>query len=154
MSDSKSDGPQFDPSQIVEPPTSLRGILYRLGPGLIVAGSIVGSGELIATTATGAEAGFLLLWLILIGCVIKVFVQVELGRFTITSGRTAMDGLNSVPGPRAGKANWLVWFWFIMFLASLAQLGGIAGGVGQALAISVPLTGHGRMYKEYADEKT
>ena len=63
-----------------EPPTRLAGILRRLGPGLILAGGIVGSGELIATTKTGAEAGFWLLWLILIGCVIKVFVQIELGR--------------------------------------------------------------------------
>lgn len=46
------------------PPTNILGILGRLGPGLIIAGSIVGSGELIATTKTGAEAGFWLLWLI------------------------------------------------------------------------------------------
>ena len=50
------------------PPVTIPGILRRLGPGLIIAGSIVGSGELIATTAVGAEAGFVLLWLILIGC--------------------------------------------------------------------------------------
>jgi len=68
-------------------------------PGLIVAGSIVGSGELIATTATGAQAGFWLLWLILIGCVIKVFVQIELGRYSIVTGQTTMAGLNQVPGP-------------------------------------------------------
>ena len=65
---------------IETPPNSIGGILWRLGPGLIVAGSIVGSGELILTTKTGAQAGFWLLWLIVIGCLIKVFVQVELGR--------------------------------------------------------------------------
>ena len=36
------------------------------GPGMILAGSIVGSGELIATTRTGAEAHFDFLWLIII----------------------------------------------------------------------------------------
>ena len=46
-----------------EPPRDFWGILKQLGPGLIVAGSIVGSGELIATTLTGAEAGFWLMWL-------------------------------------------------------------------------------------------
>ena len=107
--------------------------MLRLGPGLIVAGSIVGSGELIATTATGAQAGFWLLWLILIGCVIKVFVQVELGRYAITEGKTTMDGLAEVPGPKiSGRGNWLTWYWFFMFMASMAQLGGIVGGVGQA----------------------
>ncbi len=129
--------------------------MTHLGPGLIVAGSIVGSGELIATTKTGAEAGFTLLWLILIGCVIKVFVQVEFGRYSIVNGRTTMDGLAEVPGPRiAGRGNWIVWYWFLMFLASIAQLGGIVGGVGQALAISIPLTQQGREFNEYSDAKT
>ena len=56
-------------SDIQAPPTTILGILKKLGPGLIIAGSIVGSGELIATTSTGAQAGFWLLWLIIIGCV-------------------------------------------------------------------------------------
>ncbi len=140
---------------IADPPRTLGGIFRSLGPGLIIAGSIVGSGELIATTVTGGEAGFSLLWLIVIGCVIKVFTQVELGRFTIVAGQTAMEGLNQVPGPRIGRrGNWLVWYWLAMFLASLGQLGGIVGSVGQALAISAPITEAGRSYNEYVDAKT
>ncbi|MDQ3333420.1 MAG: divalent metal cation transporter, partial [Planctomycetota bacterium] len=57
-----------------EPPASFGGILRSLGPGLIIAGAIVGSGELIATTKTGAQAGIALLWLIVVGCLVKVFV--------------------------------------------------------------------------------
>ena len=128
------------PSGIENPPTTLVGTLRRLGPGLIIAGSIVGSGELIATTKTGAQAGFTLLWLILIGCVIKVFVQIELGRYTISSGDTCLAGLNQVPGPRL-RVNWIVWFWVAMTLFGLAQLGGIVGGVGQAMALSFPIRG-------------
>jgi len=122
------------------PPRRVGGILVRLGPGLIIAASIVGSGELIATTKTGAQAGFWLLWLIIIGCVIKVFVQVEFGRYALSSGRATMPALNDVPGPRL-VVNWLVWYWLVMFICSLAQLGGIADGVGQSMAISVPITG-------------
>ncbi len=142
-------------SGILEPPVTIPGILKKLGPGLIVAGSIVGSGELIATTATGAQAGYYLLWLILIGCVIKVFVQVEMGRYAITAGKTTMSALDEVPGPRIpGRGNWLVWYWFVMFLASIAQLGGIVGGVGQALAISAPLTSAGTQYNAWAAAET
>lgn len=125
--------------EIQKPPTTKWGILRQLGPGLIIAGSIVGSGELIATTAVGAEAGFVLLWLIIIGCVIKVFVQIEFGRYTIMTGKTTLEGLNEVPGPRA-RVNWICWFWLIFTVVALAQLGGIIGGVGQALAIQKPLT--------------
>jgi Mn2+/Fe2+ NRAMP family transporter len=131
------------------PPTTIGGILSRLGPGLIIAGSIVGSGELIATTKTGAEAGFWLLWLIVVGCVIKVFVQVELGRDAVVHGKTTMEALSEVPGPAIrGRGNWLIWYYFLMFLASAGQLGGIVGGVGQALAISAPLTAEGRQFNE------
>jgi len=137
------------------PPTRLVGILQRLGPGLIIAGSIVGSGELIATTKTGAEAGFWLLWLILIGCVIKVFVQVEMGRYSVTTGKTTMDGLAEVPGPYLpGRGNWLIWFWALVFLATIGQVGGIVGGVGQALQISVPITEAGRQYNAQVDDET
>ncbi len=135
----------------IDPPTRLGSMLRCVGPGLIVAGSIVGSGELIATTKTGAEAGMSLLWLILLGCVIKVFTQIELGRYTLISGKTTLAALNLVPGPRVqGRGNWLVWFWILMWVASISQLGGIVGGVGQALAISVPLTSAGRDYNEHA----
>ena len=123
-----------------------------IGPGLIVAGSIVGSGELIATTKTGAEAGFSLLWLILLGCVVKVFVQIEFGRYAIVSGKPTLQALDEVPGPRVpGRGNWLVWYWVLMWLASISQLGGIVGGVGQALSISAPITQQGKQYNEMAD---
>lgn len=132
------------------PPTSVLGILSRLGPGLIIAGSIVGSGELITTTSTAGKAGFALLWLILIGCVIKVFVQVEFGRYSVVTGKTTMEGLNEVPGPRIHRlGNWLIWYWFFMFLSSLGQLGGIVGGVGQAMAICAPITQVQRDYNTY-----
>ncbi len=157
MSDQQANPPEErrDDRGPVSPPTTLPGILRQLGPGLIIAGSIVGSGELIATTATGAQAGFYLLWLILIGCVIKVFVQIEFGRYALITGKTTIYGMNEVPGPRiAGHGNWLVWFWLLMFLAGLAQLGGIVGGVGQALQISMPLTESGRRFNELLDAET
>lgn len=135
--------PSLDPrgnDDILSPPSSFFGIMSRLGPGLIIAGSIVGSGELIATTKTGAQAGITLLWLIMVGCVIKVFVQIELGRYTITHGETTLAALNQVPGPRL-KVNWIIWFWLVMMIFGIGQLGGIVGGVGQSLAATIPILG-------------
>ncbi len=134
--------PEFDQEAgagTLDPPRTFGGTLLQLGPGLVVAGSIVGSGELIATTKTGAQAGISLLWLILVGCLIKVFVQIELGRYSITHGQTTLNALNSVPG-KIGPFNWILWFWFLMMLAGIAQLGGIVAGVGHSLAISFPIT--------------
>lgn len=126
---------------MVRPPPQTPGqILRALGPGIIIAGAIVGSGELIATTKTGAQAGFWLLWLIVIGCVIKLFAQVEFGRYAISSGKRTLAALNELPGPRL-RVNWLLWYWLVMFVVTLGQLGGVVGGVGQSLAMSLPLTG-------------
>ena len=128
------------PQIAIDPPVSLRGILGRLGPGLIIAAMIVGSGELVVTTKTGAEAGFWLLWLIVLGCVIKVFAQVEFGRYAISTGKATVEAMNEVPGPRL-HVSWLLWYWLVMFAVSWGQLGGIVGAVGQSLAMSIPLTG-------------
>lgn len=122
---------------IQEPPVSLWRALRKIGPGIILAGSIVGSGELIQTTKLGAEFGFQFLWLILFSCVIKVFVQIELGRYAVSSGKPTLGALNELPGPRLG-AHWLVWWWFGMLLATVFQLGTMIGGVGQALDLAFP----------------
>ncbi|HZN36118.1 MAG TPA: Nramp family divalent metal transporter [Pirellulaceae bacterium] len=122
---------------IQEPPQSLWKALAKIGPGIVLAGSIVGSGELILTTSLGADWGFVFLWLVLFSCVIKVFVQIELGRYAISSAQPTLTALNSLPGPRLG-ASWLVWWWFCMLLASVFQLGAMVGSVGQALNVAFP----------------
>ncbi len=134
-----------------EPPKTLGATLLSLGPGMIIAGSIVGSGELIATTKAGAEAGFWLLWLIVIGCVIKVSTQIEFGRHAITWGQTPLKALNGLPGPRV-RVNWILWYWMIMTVLVISQQGGIVGGVGQALAITMPITRYGAEYNRVQDE--
>lgn len=122
---------------VEEPPRTLLGALGRIGPGLILAAAIVGTGELINTTSLGARAGFTLLWLILLSCVIKVFVQVELGRYAIVHGKTTLAAFDSLPGPRLG-ASWICWLWLIMMLVTQAQIAAMEGAVGQAAHMAFP----------------
>src|SRR5579872_3110094 len=125
---------------IQDPPETLWKAFRKIGPGIILAGSIVGSGELIATTTLGAKWGYMFLWLILFSCVIKVFVQIELGRIAISCGEPTLGILNELPGPRF-RAHWQVWWWFLMLLATVAQLGAMVGSVGQALHMAFPQLG-------------
>jgi manganese transport protein len=104
---------------------------------MVLAASIVGSGELIATTTLGAQAGFTLLWIILVSCAIKPVVQGEFGRYTIATGHTALEGFNRVPGPRAG-VGWVVWAWAFTVTLTLLQIGGMYGGVSQVMHLLVP----------------
>ena len=54
---------------VENPPETFWGRMKYLGPGFILSASIVGSGELIATTALGAKAGFVTFWIIILSCI-------------------------------------------------------------------------------------
>ncbi len=123
---------------IVDPPPGFLKKLKFLGPSLILSASIVGSGELIATTTLGAKAGFVTFWIILLSCLVKVAVQIEMGRHTILSGETAMQAFNQLPGPRIRGTNWSIWLVLGIMIIKLLQVGGIVGGVAIILNMVFP----------------
>jgi manganese transport protein len=128
-------------SEVCVAPTDFFGILKNVGPGLIITAIIVGSGELIVTPKLGAEEGFKLLWFIILGCLLKVFVQIELGRYAITRGRTTLEALNTLPGPRV-IVSWVLWLWLAMYVCLMLQVAGMVGGVATALklgGLNVPI---------------
>ncbi len=130
---------QFQPDEVIEPPRTFWATLRMIGPGLILSASIVGSGELIATTTLGAEVGYVALWIIALSCLIKPAVQSEFGRYVIATGETGAEGLNKVPGPRIGGVNWVVWAWIVMTFLSFFQIGAMFGGVAWVLNQLVPV---------------
>ena len=133
MSDHTVQDPyQLRPDAIEDPPNTFVAIFRRIGPGLILASTIVGSGELIATTVLGAENGYTLLWLILVSCAIKVVVQNELGRYVITTGETTLEAFDRVPGPR-WRVSWVVWLWFVMVMMVMFAVGGMMGAISEVL---------------------
>jgi len=113
-------------------------MLTFLGPGFILSASIVGSGELIATTVLGAKAGFITFWVILVSCIIKVGIQLEFGKNAIISGRPIMAEFNKLNGFRLGTANWMVWMTFFLTLLKILQLGGMLGGAAIAFSLIFP----------------
>lgn len=129
------------PEHVRKPPTDRWSTIRQLGPGLLLTGSIVGSGELIATTRLGAEVGFVVLWLILLSCAVKVPVQSELGRHAIATGQTTFVAFNKVPGPRL-RVSWLVWGSLLLLLWSTMQVGGIFGTMSLSLDLIFPVFGN------------
>ncbi len=122
---------------IKAPPTTLLGRIRNLGPGIVVSGSIVGSGEILLTSGLGAVAGFVVLWWVLFSCWIKSLVQAELARYVVTSGDTYLRALNRVPGKLRG-VSWPIWLGLFGYIPGLLGLGGIIGGAGQALGLLLP----------------
>jgi manganese transport protein len=124
---------QLDPHDILEPPETMGAILRKIGPGVVLAASIVGSGELIATTALGAKVGYTMLWLVIISCLIKAVVQAFLGRYVIARAETGLDAVNHIPGPRGKRINWVVAAWAIMVFLTLFQIAAMFIGVSQVM---------------------
>ncbi|WP_075352639.1 Nramp family divalent metal transporter [Algoriphagus marinus] len=120
---------------IKNPPTTIKKMFGFLGPGFILSASIVGSGELIATTVLGAKAGFITFWVILVSCIIKVGIQLEFGKNAIVSQSSIIAELNQLKGPRLSKVNWSVWMTFLLTSLKILQLGGMLGGAAIAFTL-------------------
>ena len=126
---------------IQEPPVGFWNTVKFLGPGLILVGSVVGSGEIILTTTLGATVGFVMLWWMLLSCWGKSIVQAELGRYAVSSGNTALSAFNDIPGKIPffrSKISWFILLWLLQQIPGLMGGGGIYGGAGQALSMMMP----------------
>jgi len=121
-----------------EPPQSFFSKLRFLGPGFILSASIVGSGELIATTILGAKGGFITFWVILVSCLVKVAIQLEFGKNAIITGKTLMFSFAKLPGPTFKKGNWAIWATLMLTLLKILQVGGMLGGSAIAFGMIFP----------------
>lgn len=126
---------------MLAPPQTFRQRLKYLGPGFILSAAIVGSGELIATTALGAKAGFITFWVVLVSCLVKVTLQLEFGKNAIYTGVPTMQSLNRLKGVKFGKTHWTIWLWLSLQGLKLLQVGGIVGGVAIVLNMAFPFLG-------------
>lgn len=126
---------------MLAPPQTFPQRLKYLGPGFILSAAIVGSGELIATTALGAKAGFVTFWVVLVSCLVKVTLQLEFGKNAIYTGVPTMQSLNRLSGKKMGKAHWTIWLWLSLQGLKLLQVGGIVGGVAIVLNMVFPFLG-------------
>lgn len=71
-----------------------------LGPGIVVAATGVGAGDLVATLIAGSRFGYALLWAAILGTLLKIALAEGVGRWSLATGRTIFDGWSSL-GPWA-----------------------------------------------------
>ncbi len=76
--------------QAVEKSRSAR-FFHRFGPGLLVAATGVGAGDLVNATLAGAELGLLVLWAAWIGSLLKWLLNEGIARWQLATGRTLLD---------------------------------------------------------------
>lgn len=113
-------------SPATRPPSGLA--RWRLiGPGIVVAVTGVGAGDLVATLVAGSRFGYMLLWAAIIGCVVKIALAEAAGRYHLATGKTILEGWRSL-------GRWTSWYFGIYIL-----LWGFVYGATAMSATALPL---------------
>jgi Mn2+/Fe2+ NRAMP family transporter len=111
----------------MESPKGPLNVIRHIGPGIILSGSVIGSGELLVTTRMGAQFGYIFLWGVILCCVIKYFVQVEIGRYCISNNLTSIQAFNRFPIAKIRKTSVLNIFFFAIMAMITPGLAGVFG---------------------------
>ncbi len=81
-----------------------------VGPGLVVAATGVGAGDLVAAAKAGSTLGFAVLWAVIVGAVLKLVLAEGVARWQLSTGTTLVEGWFGVLG-------WPVKVYFLVFLS-------------------------------------
>jgi Mn2+/Fe2+ NRAMP family transporter len=101
--------------------------LKWLGPSFLWMLSAAGSGELLFTPRIAALYGYTLLWALLAAVILKWFINGEVGRFSVCTGTTILEGFKQLPGPK----NWAVWLILLpQIVVAISTVAGLAGAAG------------------------
>ena len=68
-------------------------LLQRVGPGLLIAATGVGAGDLATAGFAGARLGVIVLWAIVLGAAMKFVLNEGLARWQLSSGTTLLEGV-------------------------------------------------------------
>lgn len=71
---------------------NLRGAWKNIGPGLIVAATGLGAGDIVAAAVAGAQFGTTLVWVALAGGLLKFCLNEGIGRWQLVTGTTLLEG--------------------------------------------------------------
>jgi Mn2+/Fe2+ NRAMP family transporter len=111
-------------------------ILALLGPGMIWVSDLIGSGEVIITTRTGAILGTGVMWAIVIGIALKFWIGISGARYTTSTGEGMIDMFSRIPGPK----NWVVWIVLVIqFVSAAFAMGALASSAGVFVSSIIPI---------------
>ncbi|QGV78830.1 Nramp family divalent metal transporter [Streptomyces ficellus] len=98
-----------------------------IGPGIVVAATGVGAGDLVATLIAGSKFGYTLLWAAVIGCLVKISLAEAAGRWHLATGRTLFDGWRSLGA------------WTTVYFAGYVAVWGFVYGAAAMSSSALPL---------------
>ena len=96
-----------------------------IGPSAVLVGLSIGAGEIVIWPRIVAEYGASMIWAAVLGVTLQLFVNVEIGRWTIATGETVLTGYCRV------------WRGFGTLIVLLAVLANIAPGWARASGLAL-----------------
>ncbi|TFI00015.1 Nramp family divalent metal transporter [Micrococcus lylae] len=63
-----------------------------LGPGIVAAATGVGAADLVATLTAGSRYGYMLMWAVVLGVILKIVLVEGTGRYYLSTGKTIFQG--------------------------------------------------------------
>ncbi len=117
-------------------PAKLRNLLIIVGPGILVAATGVGAGDLATASFTGNALGTTVLWAVLLGAFLKFVLNEGLARWQLATGDTLLEGCVD----RLGRP--VLWF-FLCYLIfwSFLVAAALMSAVGATCHAMLPLFG-------------
>lgn len=114
-------------------PSGWKSRLRLVGPGLVVAATGVGAGDMVSSLAAGTQFGTVLVWAIVLGAVLKFALTEGLGRWFMATRTTILDGWRSMGLWATG--------YFTIYLALVTFFFGAAAPSASALATDAMFPG-------------
>ena len=91
-----------------------------IGPGLLVAATGVGAGDLVAALVAGSRYGLNFVWAIVLGVVVKFTLNEGVGRYHLVTGGTILDGIDSLGRWATGFFGGYTVIWGFVYGAAVA----------------------------------
>src|ERR687897_718516 len=111
-----------------EVPSTFGSRLRIVGPGLIIAATGVGAGDMVSSLNAGTVYGTIFLWAIIVGALIKFYLTEGIGRWYMATGYTILKGWRSLGRFVSG--------FFVVYLLILTFVFGAAAMSASALAFT------------------
>lgn len=74
-------------------------LLSIILPGILIAATGVGAGDLATASFAGSQLGVAILWAVLVGSIFKLVLTEGLARWQLATGQTLLEGLAQKLGP-------------------------------------------------------
>jgi Mn2+/Fe2+ NRAMP family transporter len=116
-----------------EAPSALGSRLRHVGPGIVIAVTGVGAGDMVSSLVAGTDFGMVLIWAVILGAILKYFLTEGIGRWYMATGTTILQGWRSL-----GRV--AIWY-FVIYLFIVTFVFGAAVTSTAALAVDAAFPG-------------